>query len=71
MTPEKQVQVDAHVRAIAQLLYANAKAEGMPTATLGEIERTVRQQMRTYVSPGDGNFLSKQIAQKNANHPEG
>ena len=38
MTPEKQVQVDAHVRAIAQLLYAGAKAEGMPTATPEQLE---------------------------------
>lgn len=70
MTPEKQAQMDAHVRAIAQLLHADAKSEGMPMATLGEIEQTVRQQMQTHVSSGIGNFLSKQIAQKSANHPE-
>lgn len=30
--------MDAHVRVIAALLHADAKAEGMPMATLGEIE---------------------------------
>ena len=30
MTPEKQAQMDAHVRAIATLLHADAKAERMP-----------------------------------------
>lgn len=70
MTPEKQAQMDAHVRAIAKLLHADAKSEGMPMATLGEIEQTVRQQMQSHVSPGIGNFLSKQIAQKTASHPD-
>lgn len=70
MTPEKQAQMDAHVRAIAKLLHADAKAEGIPMATLGEIEQTVRQQMQTHVSPGIGNFLSKQIAQKRVNRPD-
>lgn len=70
MTPEKQAQMDTHVRAIAALLHADAKAEGMPMATLGEIEQTVRQQMQTHVSSGIGNFLSKQTAQKQASHPD-
>jgi len=70
MTPEKQAQMDAHVRAIATLLHADAKAERMPMVTLGEIEQTVRQQMQTYVSPGIGNFLSKQIVQKPVSHPD-
>ncbi len=69
MTPEKQAQMDDHVRAIAALLHADAKAEGLPMATLGEIEQTVRQQLQTHVSPGIGNFLSKQVAQKSASHP--
>lgn len=71
MPPEKQAQMDAHVREIAALLHADARAEGMPMATLGEIEQTVRQQMQTHVSPGIGNFLSKQISQKSASHPDG
>lgn len=70
MTPETKVQMDAHVRAIAALLHADAKAESMPMATLGEIEQTVRQQLQTHVSPEIGNFLSKQITQKHASHPD-
>lgn len=70
MTPENQSKMDAHVRAIAALLHAEAKAEGLPMATLGEIEQTVRQQLQTHVSPEIGNFLSKQIAQTSANHPD-
>lgn len=68
MTPDKKAQMDAHVRAIAALLHADAKAEGLPMATLGEIEQTVRQQLQTYVSPGIGNFLSKQTIQKKVPH---
>jgi len=45
MTPENQAKMDAHVRAIAALLHADAKAEGMPMATLGQLEQTVRQQL--------------------------
>lgn len=70
MTPEKQTQMDAHVRAIAELLHADAKAEDMPMATLGELEQTVRQQLQTHVSPGIGNFLSKQLVQKIVNRPD-
>lgn len=70
MTPEKQAQMDAHVKAIAELLHAEATAQEMPMATLGEIEQTVRQQMQTHVSPGIGNFLSKQIMPKTATHPD-
>lgn len=71
MTPENTAQMDAHVRAIAALLHADASEQGMPMATLGEIEHTVRQQLQTHVSPGIGNFLSKQVAQKLASHPDG
>lgn len=70
MTPDKQAKMYAHVRAIAARLHADAKAEGMPMAALGEIEQTVRQQMQTHVLPGIGNFLSKQIAQKRASRPD-
>lgn len=70
MTPEKQAEMDAHVRAIAELLHAEAKSADMPMATLGEVEQTVRQQLQTHVSPGIGNFLSKQIVQKIVNHPD-
>lgn len=68
MTPKSQKKMDVHVKAIAELLHADAKAEGMPMATLGEIEQTVRQQLQAHVSPGIGKFLSKQIVQKIATH---
>ena len=70
MAPETKAQMDVHVRAIAALLHADAKAEGMPMATLGEIEQTVRQQLQAHVSPEIGNFSSKQITQKRASHPD-
>ena len=70
MTPEQQAQMDAHVRAIAQLLHADAKAEGLPMATLGEMEQTIRHQLKRHVSSGIGNFLSKQIIQNHASHPD-
>ena len=70
MTPESQQKMDAHVKAIAELLHADATAQGLPMATLGEIEQTVRQQMQAHVSPGIGNFLSKQITQKRASPPD-
>ena len=70
MTPDKQAKMAAHVRAIAEIPHADAKVEGMPMATLREIEQTVRQQMQTYVSPGVGDFLSKQITQKRVSHPD-
>ena len=66
MTPEQQAQMNAHVRAIAQLLHSDAKAEGLPMATLGEIEQTARHQLQLHVSPGIGRFLSKQTIQSHA-----
>lgn len=58
MTPEQQAQLKSHVNAIAALLHSEAKAQGLPIATLGEIEQTVRQQLQTHVSPEIGHFLS-------------
>ena len=63
MTPENRQQLDAHVLTIAQLLYSDAQAEGLPTSSLADIEQTVRAQLQTYVSPSLGNFLSKPVAQ--------
>lgn len=64
MTPDNCQQLDAHVRAIAQILYNDAQVKGLPMDSLGDIEQTVRTQLQAHVSPGLGNFLSKQIAQK-------
>ena len=63
MTPENKQQMDAHVRAIAELLHADATEKGMPVATLRDIEQTVRSRLEEHISPGIGNFLSKQVAQ--------
>lgn len=71
MTPDSRQQLDEHVRAIAQLLYADAEAKGMPMDSLGDIEQTVRTQLLAHVSPGLGDFLSKQIVQKLANETVG
>lgn len=70
MTPESRQQLNAHVRAIAELLHADARAQGMPMATLGELEQTVRHQLQRQVSPGIGNFLFKPLAQKQATLPD-
>lgn len=64
MTPETHQQLDSHVRAIAQILYDDAQATGLPMDSLEAIEHTVRAQLQSHVSPGLGNFLSKQIVQK-------
>jgi hypothetical protein len=39
MTPAQREQIDAHVEAIAQLLYADAVEQGMCLGSLGEISR--------------------------------
>ena len=58
MTPEQKLQLHAHVTEIAKLLHADATAQGMAMGTLAEIEKTVRSQLLTHVSPDIGNFLS-------------
>ena len=63
MTPETHQQLDTHVQAIAQILYDDAQANGLPMDSLEDIEHTVRAQLQSHVSPGLGNFLSKQLVQ--------
>lgn len=63
MTPDTHQELDSHVRAIAQILYDDAQANGLPMDSLEDIEHTVRAQIQSHVSPGLGNFLSKQIVQ--------
>lgn len=70
MPSEIEQQLKAHITAIAQLLHTDAKAKGMPMASLGDIEQTVRAQIQTHVSPEIGHFLSKQIAQNRATPPD-
>ena len=71
MTPDRREQLDSHVQAIAQILHADAAAQGLPMDSLADIEQTVRAQLQTHVSPGLGNFLSKHIAQKLVSEKDG
>ena len=63
MTPETHQELEAYVRAIAQILYDDAQAKELPMDSLEDIELTVRAQIQSHVSPGLGNFLSKHIVQ--------
>lgn len=49
-------QLKAHVRAIALLLYSDAQAAGLPMRNWVDIEQTVRTQLQSHVSPGQGIF---------------
>lgn len=64
MTPKDRQQLDFHVRAIAEILHSDAQTQSLPMDSLKDIEQTVRDQLQAHVSPGLGNFLSKQIALK-------
>lgn len=57
MTPEEEQELQAHLQAIAQILYKDSDPESM--RTLEDIELTVRQQIQTHVNPTLGSFLSK------------
>lgn len=57
MDSEKQAQLQAHVRAIASLLYEETDPEQVKT--LEGIEETVRDHLLEYVGPEIGGFLSK------------
>lgn len=58
MTPEEAQTVQAHVEAIAAILYANTDPANIKT--LEGIELSVRQHMLETVSPQIGVFLSVQ-----------
>jgi len=58
MTPENAKALEAHVQAIAAILYEETPLENLNT--LEEIEQTVRQKVLKHVSPKIGVFLSKQ-----------
>lgn len=60
MDADKLQQIQAHARAIADLLYDETAPEQL--ATLEGIEAAVRGQILEYVSPEIGNFLSPQQA---------
>ena len=62
MTPEEQQELNQCVHRIAQLLYRDAQAQGLPMSRLAEIEATVREQLQAQVSPQIGIFLSTKQA---------
>ncbi len=58
MTPEKTEALEAHLKAIAAILYEETPIEQLNT--LEEIEQTVRQKVLKHISPEIGIFLFKQ-----------
>ena len=57
MNPENQKKLQEYARGIAEILYQEAVPEDL--ASLGDIEKTIRQQTLDYVTPQLGIFLSK------------
>lgn len=60
MTPEQKAQLQPHLDAIAEILYADSDPTAMQT--LEGIELTVREKIQAHVSPELGRFLSAQLA---------
>ena len=56
MNVEQQQALQAHLQAIAQILYEETPAEEVKT--LGDIEQAVRRHLQQYVMPPLGIFLS-------------
>jgi hypothetical protein len=57
MTPEEKKELDAHVKAIAKILYKNTPPEKIET--FEGIETAVRDQVLEHVSPKIAFFLSE------------
>ena len=57
MTPEQEQALQAHIKAIAKILYDDTPPEQL--TTLAGIEQVVRQQMQKHVMPSVGVFISK------------
>ena len=60
MTPEKKADLQSHLDAISDILYADSDPSQMQT--LEAIELTVREKIQEHVSPEVGRFLSAQLA---------
>lgn len=58
MTPEQEQALQAHIQAIAQILYDDTPPEEL--TSLSGIEQAVRRQMQKHVMPEVGVFLSQQ-----------
>ncbi len=57
MTPEQEQAIQAHIQAIAGILYEDTPEEELKT--LAGIEQAVRTRMQEHVMPNVGVFLSK------------
>lgn len=60
MDADKKARIQAHVQALAALLYEETDPEQLKT--LEGIERAVRGHILEQVSPEIGNFLSQRVA---------
>jgi hypothetical protein len=68
MTPEQQQALNAHVQAIAQILYEDSDPQALQT--LEGIEVTIRSQLQKHVSPELGAFLSKPLRARPQANPD-
>ena len=68
MQPEQQQALNAHLQAIAKILYDDSDLESMQT--LEGIEMTVRQKIQAHVSPELGNFLLERLQEQSQGDPE-
>ena len=59
MNSDKEAQIKAHARALAELLYE--ETDPKQVQTLAGIEEAVRGHLLEHVGPEIGNFLSKQV----------
>ena len=59
MTPEEAEQVQAHIRALAAILYKNTPTSEL--TNLETIEKSVRRQVLEHVSPNIALFLPLQV----------
>ena len=57
MTPSEQLELEACLKRVGEILYNNSDTEGLKN--LEDIESTVREKMLEYVSPKLTFFLSK------------
>lgn len=63
MTPAQEQALNAHLKAIAQILYDESDPETM--TTLEGIELTVREKIQSHVSPVFVSFLLARLAARN------
>jgi hypothetical protein len=68
MTPDQQEALNAHVQAIAQILYDDSDPAALQT--LEGIEVTIRSQLQKHVSPALGVFLSKPLPARHRANPD-